>query len=97
MDCSLIRQKCQIRNVELSSSLFTNEGLSATEITKELADVYGHSAPSYFTVAKWVTEFNNPIRAFEYTPRSSRLSTTMTVENIRSVEEVVIEKFLFDA
>ena len=39
---------------------FTRKALSATEITKELADVYGHSAPSYCTVVKQVTEFNNP-------------------------------------
>ena len=39
---------------------FTRKGLSATEITEELADVYGDSAPSYRTVAKWVAEFNDP-------------------------------------
>ena len=31
---------------------FTQKGLSATEITKELADVYDYFAPSYRTVVK---------------------------------------------
>ena len=39
---------------------FIWKGLSAIEITKELADVYGHSDLSCRTVAKWVAEFNDP-------------------------------------
>ena len=36
------------------------KGLKSTkEITKELADLDGDSAPSYRTVAKWIAEFND--------------------------------------
>ena len=31
---------------------FIRKWFSATEITKELADIYGDSAPSYHTIAK---------------------------------------------
>ena len=47
--------------------LFTRKGLSATEITKELFDIYDDFAPSYRTVAKWVAESKD---AFEDAPRS---------------------------
>ena len=79
---------------------FTQKGLSTTEITKQLADVYDDSAASYLTVAKWVAEFKDLARAFEDAPRSSRRSTALTDESIRAVDEVmmrVIDKFLFDA
>ena len=39
--------------------LFIRKGLSATEITKELTDVYGRSAPSYRTVMKCVSKFKD--------------------------------------
>ena len=42
--------------------------LSTAEIVKELANVYGDSALSYLTVAKWVAGFKNVIRAFEDAP-----------------------------
>ena len=79
---------------------FTRKGLSTIQITKELADVYSHSAPSYRTVAKWVVEFNDPIRAFQDASRSGRPSTALTHESIRAVHKkswCVINKFLFDA
>ena len=78
----------------------SRKGLSATEITEELADVYGHSAPSHRNVAKCVPEFNDPTRAFEDVPRSDRPPTVLTGERIRAAEEsmmCMINKFLFDA
>ena len=48
---------------------FTRKGLDTTEISKELDNVYKDSAPSYRTVSNWVTEFDNPERAFEDAPR----------------------------
>ena len=71
--------------------------LSTTEITKELDDVHGDSAPSYCTVAKWITKFNDPTRGFEDALRSARPTIVLTDESIRAIEEVVIDKFLFDA
>ena len=38
---------------------FIRNGLDATEIIKELADVYGASVPSYCTIAKWMAEFKD--------------------------------------
>ena len=51
---------------------FTCKGLRATEIKKELDDVYMNSVPSHRTIAKWVTKFKNPQDA----PRSSRPPNT---------------------
>ena len=39
---------------------FTRKWLSATQITKELANVYDHSASSYPTIVKRATGFNDP-------------------------------------
>ena len=47
---------------------FIWKGLSATEITKELADIDGDSAPSYRTVVKWITEFKDSLCPFEDAP-----------------------------
>jgi transposase len=69
---------------------FTRKGLNATEIHKELDDVYKDSAPSYRTVAKWVAEFKDPERDFEDAPRSGRPSTTTIDENIQAIERIVM-------
>ena len=69
---------------------FTRRVCSAKEITKELADVYGHSAPSHRTVEECVAEFKDSIQAFEDAPRRVRPTTTLTDESIRVVEEVVM-------
>ena len=68
----------------------TRKGLNATEIKKELDDVYKDSAPSYSTIRKWVAEFKDPERGFEDAPRSGRPSTTTTDENIKAVERIVM-------
>lgn len=69
-------------NVEYRAVIkfFTRKGLNATEITKELEDVYSDSAPAYRTVAKWVAEFKDPTRGFEDAPHTGRPPTTTTVE-----------------
>ena len=59
--------------------------LNATEISKELNNVYKDSAPSYRSVAKWVAEFKDPERGFEDAPRMGRPSTITTDENIEAV------------
>ena len=69
---------------------FTRKELSATEITKQLANVYSHSARSCSTVAKWIAEFTDLTRPFEDAPRSDRSTTTMTDESIRAIEEVMM-------
>ena len=45
--------------------LFNPKDLTATEIHKELDNVYKDSAPSYCTDAKWGDEFKDPQCGFE--------------------------------
>ena len=52
-------------------NFFTREELSATQMTKELADVCGDSTASFRTVAKWVAEFKDPTRVFDDASRSA--------------------------
>ena len=61
---------------------FTLKELSATQITKELADVYDHSALSSRTVAKCVAQLNDRTRAFVDASLSGRPSTAVTDESI---------------
>ena len=77
--------------------VFIRKRLSATEATTELTDIYSYSALSYRTVAKLVAEFNDPTRTFEDASRSGQSLTAVTDESIRAVEEVMVDKFLFDA
>ena len=70
--------------------LFIWKGLSTTEIIKDLADVYDHSALSYRIVAKWGAEFKDPTGAFDDALRSARPTTPVTNENIRTVDKVVM-------
>ena len=69
---------------------FTRKGLSTTKISKELDNIYQDSAPFYRTVAKWVTEFKDPERAFEDAPRMGRPSIITANENIEAVEWIVM-------
>ena len=69
---------------------FTREGLSATEISKELDNAYEVCAPSYCTVAKWLPEFNNPERRFEDATRMGRPSTINIDENIEDGGRIVM-------
>ena len=69
---------------------FTTKELNAIEISKELDNVYKHSAPSYRTVAKRVGEFKDTERAFEDALRMGRLSIITADENIEAVERIVM-------
>ena len=69
---------------------FTRKGLNATEISKELNNVYKDSAPSYRTVAKWMVEFKDPERAVEDAPRMGHPSTITADKNIEAVERIVM-------
>lgn len=78
-------------NVEYRTIIkfFTQKGLNATKITKELKEVYNDSSPAYRTIAKWVAEFkDDPTRDFEDAPRSGRSLTTTTDENIKVVNRL---------
>ena len=70
---------------------FIWKGLNAIEISKELDNVYKNFAPSYRTVTKWVTEFNDPAGALEDAPRMGRLPSTITAnKNIEAVQRIVM-------
>jgi hypothetical protein len=47
---------------------FSLKGLNATEINKQLDNIYRDSAPSYRTIVKQVAEFREPERGFEDPP-----------------------------
>ena len=68
----------------------TRKGLSATQITKELTDAYGDSAPSCRTIAKWVAEFEDSTRVFKDASRGDRPTTAVADESIRAVEDIVM-------
>ena len=59
----------------------------ATEIIKELTDVYGDSALSYRTVTKRVAEFNDSTRAFKDAPRNGWIPIALINESIRAVHK----------
>ena len=69
---------------------FTRKRFNAFEISKDLNNVYKDSAPSYRTVAKWLTEFNDPGHGFEDAQRMGRPSTITADENIEAVERIVV-------
>ena len=72
------------------AKFFTRKGLNAAEISKELDSVYEDDAPFHRRVAKWVAELKEPERGFEDTPRTGRLSTITTDQNIEAVERIVM-------
>ena len=69
---------------------FTWKGLNATEISKELVNIYKDSAPLYRTVAKWTADFKNPECGFEDASRMDCPSTITANENIEAVERIVM-------
>jgi histone-lysine N-methyltransferase SETMAR len=89
---TLFLEISSMSNIEYRAVIkfFSRKGLNATEISKELDDVYQDAAPSYRTVAKWVAEFKDPERGFEDAPRTGRPPTTLTDENIEAVEQTVM-------
>ena len=69
---------------------FTRKGLNTIEISKELDNIYKDSAPSCYTIAKWVAEFKDPERGFEDARRMGPPSTITADENIEAVERIVM-------
>ena len=69
---------------------FIRKRLNDIEISKELDNVYKNSGLSHRTVPKWVTEFKDPVRAFEDALRMGHPSTITAEENIEDVERIVM-------
>ena len=80
-DMSNLEQRAVIK-------FFTRKGLNATEIKKELDNVYTDSVPSYRTIARCVAEFKDPESGFEDAPRSGPPPTITIDENIVIVEKL---------
>ena len=69
---------------------FTWKGLNATEMSKELDNVYKDDTPSYRTIAKWLTEFKEPECGLEDSLRTGRPSIITIDQNIKAVERIVM-------
>ena len=69
---------------------FTQKGLNATEISKQLDSVYKDNVSSYRIIAKWLAEFKELERAFEDSSRTRRSSTITTDENIGTIQRIIV-------
>lgn len=65
------------------------EGSSGSNITQRLKDVFGESALNKTAVYKWLQRFNTGRESLEDDPRSGRPSTSVTAENVETVEELI--------
>ena len=65
-------------------------GKQATEIFNQLKTIYNDQAPSYATVARWVTLFKNGRESIEDDPRSGRPIRGVTQDNIEAVSKVIM-------
>ena len=64
-------------------------GFDATSIHTDFATVLGNQAPSYRTVARWVSKFKDGLEDLEDEPRPGRPITAQTNINIEKVREVI--------
>ena len=65
------------------------EGSSGSDIAQRLKDVFEESALNKTAVYKWLQRFNTGRESLEDDPRSGRPSTSVTAENIETVEELI--------
>lgn len=63
--------------------------ITPVDIHNELVLALGDSAPSYRTVARWASEFNNGREDVKDDPRSGRPVTTVTTANIERIRELI--------
>jgi hypothetical protein len=66
-------------------------GVTPIDIHKELLLALGDSAPSYRTVARWASEFNNGREDVKDDSRSGRPVTSVTAANIERVRQLIEE------
>ena len=65
------------------------KGKTGKEIHRELANVYGSSAPSYAQVKFWVGEFKRGRTSLEYEARSGRPLDAIDKEMCKKVRDLV--------
>jgi transposase len=69
----------------------TKEHCQAANIHERLVNVYGNSAPSLATVKNWMRQVKWERDSLEDEQRCGRPSTAVTEDNVKSVENQVLE------
>lgn len=64
--------------------------MSSKDIHSDLVETLGDSAPPYSTVARWAKEFKLGRTSTEDEHREGRPSTSLTEDNVKKVEDVVL-------
>lgn len=64
--------------------------MSTKDIHSDLVETLGESAPPYSTVARWTKEFKLGRTSTEDEHREGRPSTSLTEDNVKKVEDVVL-------
>ncbi|CAK1592430.1 unnamed protein product [Parnassius mnemosyne] len=64
--------------------------MSSKDIHSDLVETLGDSAPPYSTVARWAKEFKLGRTSTEDKHREGRPSTSLTEDNVKKVEDVVL-------
>nr|XP_032516743.1 uncharacterized protein LOC116769685 [Danaus plexippus plexippus] len=64
--------------------------MSTKDIHSDLEETLGESAPPYSTVARWAKEFKLGRTSTEDEHREGRPSTSLTGENVKKVEDIVL-------
>jgi [histone H3]-lysine36 N-dimethyltransferase SETMAR len=65
------------------------KGYSPIKTYQEMVEVLGLASPSQQTIYRWFTKFSDGIQSFEDLPRSGRLITQSTSENINAIKDVI--------
>lgn len=65
--------------------------MSTKEIFSDIQQTLGNDALPYSTVAYWVAEFKRGRSSCKDDPRSGRPSTSITEENVKKVEKLVLD------
>ena len=68
------------------------KGLTTKEIHSDIVSTLGDDAPVLSTAKKWAAEFKRGRESFEDDPRSGRLSTATTQENIDRIHLMVMNE-----
>lgn len=68
------------------------KGVIPKDIHADMAATLGNGVPTLSTVQKWAAEFKRGRESLEDDPRSGRLATATTQENIDRVHHMVMDE-----